>query len=102
KVIVRLVDPILPNRTEDIDRESILEHLDLVLYPTWNLEHVTLAENNLPPIDRELQDAFQDLRNLLALMSMTRHDAAALQLEVSDGDAVACEVFALDAIRHGL
>ena len=43
-----------------------LEHLDLVLDPTWNLEHVTFAENNLAPIDRELQHAFQDLRNLLA------------------------------------
>ena len=78
KVIVGLVDPILSNRAEDVDRERILEHLDLVLDPTWNLEHVTFAENNLAPIDRELQYAFQDLRNLLALMRMTRHDAAAL------------------------
>ena len=55
KVIVGLVDPILSNRAEDVDRERILEHLDLVLDPTWNLEHVTFAENNLAPIDRELQ-----------------------------------------------
>src|SRR5262245_19459634 len=102
KVIVRLVDPILSNRAEDIDREGVLEHFDLVLHPTGKLKDVTLTHDDFSPINRELQHAFQDLRNLLALVRMTRHDAATLQLEVRDRDAVAREVLPFDPGGNGL
>src|SRR4029453_16414083 len=102
KVIVRLVDPILTNRAEDVDRESILEHLDLVLHPAGNLKDVAFTHDDFASINRELQHTFQDLCDLLALVRMTRHDAAALQLEVSDGDAVAREVLPFDPGGHGL
>src|SRR2546423_13761015 len=84
-----MIEPVLPNRAEQIELERVFERLRLVLDPRRNVQHLALTHGNLFAGDQKLERALQDVGHLLALVRMIRDDAAALQVDLREHLALA-------------
>src|SRR5579864_5616527 len=82
KVVVRVVQPVLPDRAEHIELEGVLDGLGLVLDPRRDVQHLALADGNLLAANVESERALQDVGHLLALVGVHRHEAAALHVDL--------------------
>ena len=50
KIIIRMIEPILPNRTEQIEFERVFECLGLVLDPRRNVKDLAFARSLFLPL----------------------------------------------------
>src|SRR2546427_1490816 len=89
KVIVCMIQPVLPDRAEQIELERVLQRFGLMLDPRRNVQHFALAHRDFLAADQELERALQDVRHLLALVRVHRHQAAALQIDLREHLALA-------------
>src|SRR5262249_60762773 len=92
KVRVGPVDPVLTDRTEDVEHERVLDHFHLVRDVRWNLHDLARADNDVAAVDREAQYAVDDDADLLVFVRMQRHHSAALQREAGDGHPLGSDV----------
>ena len=89
EVVVGLIQPVLPDRTEDVERKGVVERLGLMLDPRGNMQHLAFAHGDLLAADEELERALQDVGHLLALVRVHRNDAAGLQIDLRQHLALA-------------
>src|SRR5262249_44680732 len=92
KVRVGPVDPVLTDRTEDVEDDRVLDHFDLVRDVWWNLHHLARADDEVASVDLEAQRTIDDDADLLVLVRVQRHHSAALQFEACHGDALSGDV----------
>ena len=84
EILVRVIQPVLPDRAEHVELERILEGFRLVLDPGRDVQHLAFAHGDLFAADHEFQGALQDVRHLLALVRVHRDQAAALQIDLGE------------------
>src|SRR5467141_1445788 len=99
EIIVRVIEPILPNRAEHIELEGVLEGFSLMLDPRRDVQHFAFPDGHLFTADEKLQRALQDVRHLLALVRMHRYEAAALQVDLREHFPSAGDEFARQHFR---
>src|SRR3954454_8640111 len=68
EIVVGVIEPVLPDRTEHVELEGVFDRLGLVLEPRRNVQQLALADDDLFAADEELQRALQDVGHLLALV----------------------------------
>src|ERR1051326_5682061 len=73
EVTVSMIEPVLANRTEDVELECVLERLGLMFHPRRDVQHFALAHRDFLARDDELQRALQNVGHLLALMRSEEH-----------------------------
>src|SRR4029079_14614248 len=95
-----MIQPILSNRTEDIELECVFQRLRLVFDPRGNMENFPLANRDLLTGDEKLESALQDVGHLLALMRVHRHETAALQIDLRDHFALTAHDLAREHFGH--
>src|SRR5262245_21798282 len=91
EVIVRLVQPIRARRAEHIDVEGILERQRFVRHVRWDMQHLARTDDELllaVSADPEAQRALEDVGDLLVVVFVLRHQAALLQVDVSEHYAI--------------
>src|SRR4249919_2892903 len=84
EIVVGVIEPVLPDRAEDVELEGVLERLRLVLDPRRDVEYLAFAHGDLVAADQEFQRALEDVGDLLALMRVIRDQAAALQIDLRE------------------
>src|SRR5262249_53519137 len=82
KVVVRMAQPVLPNRAEHVELERIIECLCLMPDPRRYVQNFACADDNFSPADQKLEGTLQDVRHLLAFVRVHRNQAAALQVDL--------------------
>src|ERR1043165_8023931 len=91
EIVVRLVEPVLSWRAEDVDVERVGECFRFVLHVRRDVqdfagEHV--HDLRLVFTDPEAQAAFEDVGDLLVLVRVTRHDSALLEIDMGQHDEI--------------
>jgi hypothetical protein len=76
---VRAIEPISPRRSEDIEIDRFHKSLGLVGHVRRDGKHLSGIHHDFFAIDPKLQRAFQDVRDLLVMMAVFRHDASLLR-----------------------
>jgi hypothetical protein len=105
EVGVGLVEPVLARRIEDVDVECILERFRLVVDVGRNGEHLAGADDDdlgFILADPELERTLDDVRDLLVVVIVLRHDASLLEIDVRDHHAVAGDQAAVEHGSNGL
>src|SRR5205814_1322234 len=85
QIIIRLIQPILPRWTEDIDVQCVFQGLSFMQNVRRDVQH--FAGHHVDHLrfigaDPETQTALEDISYLFVLMRVTRHDATLLQINV--------------------
>ncbi len=81
KIGIGVIQPVLTDRTEEVELERIVERLCLMLNPRRNVQDFPFPHGDLFAVDEELERPLQHIRDLLfsaecSLPSLTRRDAA--------------------------
>src|SRR3989442_5154328 len=66
KVIVGVIQPVLPNGAEQVELECIFERFGLVLDPRWNVQHLALADRDFLSADQKPERALENASHLIA------------------------------------
>ena len=96
------VYPILSDRREGVDDVAILNHLNSVLRPRWNLNRLAGADENVFAGDMESGHTADDVAELFMIVRMGGNDRAAREGEVRDGHPAGGDVTTLDTWRQFL
>src|ERR1041385_8408930 len=92
EIIVRLVQPVLPRRREDVHVERVLQRLGLVRHVARQVEHLAAVHvHDLPLVvaEPEAKAPLEHVGELLVLVGVLRHDAALLEVHVRQHHPVA-------------
>src|SRR5438034_11087312 len=100
KVCVRMIEPVLPDRAEDVELERVLERLRLMLDPRRDVQHLAFADRDLLAADVELERALKNVGHLLALVRVHRHEAAAFEVDLREHLALARHQLPRQHLRH--
>ena len=92
EVSVGPVNPVLSHRAEHVDDDRVFEHGDRMRDAAGNLHDFARADDDLALVELELERTAEDAADLLVFVRVPRDDAAALELETGDSDAVPGEV----------
>src|SRR5690554_871786 len=103
QVVVRAAQPVLAGRAEHVHVQRVLERERLVRHVGRDVQDLARAHVHLLRLvlaDPEAQRAFEDVRDLLVLVRVPRHDAPLLQVDVRDHQPVAGDQAPLELVRH--
>src|SRR5688572_18136071 len=96
KIRVRVIEPVLADRAEEIELEGVVERFRLMLDPGRYVQDLAFADGDLLAGDEEPQRALEDVGHLLALVRMHRHERALFQIDLREHFALARDEFARD------
>jgi hypothetical protein len=96
EIAVGVIQPVLPDRREEIELEGVVERFRLVLDPRRNVQHLAFADGDLLPGDQELQRPLQDVGDLLALVVVHGHHGPLFQVDLREHLALAGDDLARD------
>src|SRR5260370_21743231 len=89
QVLVRLVDPVGARGIEDVEIASVFQRLSFVRHVRRDAENFAGIDNDLPAVNPELQRTFEDVSQLLVVMTVLGNDAAFLQQHARQHDLLA-------------
>jgi hypothetical protein len=93
-------EPVGANRREYVEIDSVFERYGPVRNVGRDGQHLTLAHDDFLAFDLELQRAFEDVGDLLAVMMMFGHHRILLQKYLRDHGLVAGDDLARDHVAH--
>src|SRR5438445_5072175 len=78
QVSVRFIQPVLTRRTEDIHIQRVFNCNGGMHDVRWNVHDFAFLQKDFPAVDREFQRAFDDVRHLFVVVTVSRNDAPLL------------------------
>ena len=102
QISVVAVNPVLPRRVENIERNRVFEDENLVGSVRCDAENLPGADDLFAPIDDEPERAFRDVADLLVKVAVLGHMGAFLQHNPGEHHVGANQILPRDERIHGL
>ena len=93
-----LVEPIGARGTEEVERERVLQRLNLVRGSGGDSDHLTVSDHDVAPRNTQPQHAFKHIDQLFALVSVKGHERTTFQIHLRHHLAATADQLARDEL----